>query len=256
MDNIQKKRPSLENLIEGENFGLEILHPGGLNTTNELAQICNIGKDSFVLDVASGTGESACFLTERLGARVIGIDASEFMVERATEKARQRGLNIEFKNGDAHNLPFPNDTFDAVISECTVCLLNKKKVIREMLRVVKPGGYVGIHDICWKEDTSERFKKRLAEIEGERPETLDGWKALFEDAGFVDIKGVDKSELIPLWVKEEMRELGIMGGIKIVSKVFKNWGLAGLRDVLESERIFQSKHTGYAIIVGRKPILD
>jgi len=254
MDNVQKKRPSLENLIEGENFGLEILHPGGLDTTNELAQLCNIEKDSFVLDVASGTGESACFLAEKLGAQVIGIDASEYMIERARGKAKQRDLNVEFKNGDAHNLPFPNDTFDAVISECTVCLLNKEKVIQEMLRVVKPDGYVGIHDICWKEDTPERFKQRLAEIEGERPETLDGWKALFASAGFVDVTCLDKSYLIPMWVKEEMKELGIMGGIKIVSKVFKNWGLAGLADILESERIFQSKHTGYAIIVGRKPM--
>jgi SAM-dependent methyltransferase len=253
MDSIMKKRPSLENLIEGENLGLEILHPGGLDTTNELAQLCNIGKDSLVLDVASGTGESACFLAEKLGARVMGMDASDYMVERATDKAKQRNLNVEFKTGDAHSLPFAEDTFDAVISECTVCLLDKEKVVREMLRVVKPGGHVGIHDICWKEDTPERFRQRLAEIEGERPETLEGWKALFDHAGLVDIKAVDKSYLIPLWVKEEMRELGFAGSIKLFSKILKIWGISGLGDVWESERIFQSKHTGYAIVVGRKP---
>lgn len=253
MDSRLKKRPSLENLIEGENLGLEILHPGGLDTTNELAQLCNIGKGSLVLDVASGTGESACFLAERLAARVTGIDASDYMVERARNKAKHRNLNVEFDTGDAHRLPFAEDTFDAAISECTVCLLDKEKAIREMLRVVKPGGHVGIHDIYWKEDTPERFKQRLAEIEGERPETLEGWKALFDHAGLVDIKVVDKSYLIPVWVKEEMRELGFAGSLKLFSKILKIWGISGLGDVWESEQIFQSKHTGYAIVVGRKP---
>jgi len=255
MVNVTEKRPSLENLIEGENLGLEILHPGGLDTTNELAQLCKIGSISDVLDVASGTGESACFLTEHFGAHVTGIDASAYMNQHAVNKVRKRKLRIEFSTGDAHQLPFPNATFDAVISECTVCLLNKEKVILEMMRVVKPNGYVGIHDICWKEDTPERFKQRLAEIEGERPETLSGWIALFTNSGFIDVIGLDRSELIPMWVKEEMKAIGIKGGFKIVTKVFKNWGFAGLGDVLESERIFQGKHTGYAIIVGRKPPL-
>lgn len=60
--------------------------------------------------------------------------------------------------------------FDAVISESTTCILDNDRAIREMGRVVKPGGYVGIHDLCWKEGPSEYLKRRLAELEGERPE--------------------------------------------------------------------------------------
>jgi ubiquinone/menaquinone biosynthesis C-methylase UbiE len=248
-----KTRPSLENLIESENLGFEILHPGGLEITEELANLCRIGKESYVLDVASGTGESACYLAEKLGARVIGIDGSDFMIERARQKAKQRNLEIEFEKGDAHQLPFTEDTFDAVISECTMCILNKEAAIRAMHRVAKPGAYVGFHDICWKSDTPDHMKKRLDEIEGEKPETLEGWKALCERAGLIEVQAIDRSTLIPLWMKEITRSLRLSSITKIVLKVIRMWGISGLKDAWKSERIFQSRYTGYGIIVGRKP---
>jgi ubiquinone/menaquinone biosynthesis C-methylase UbiE len=254
MTTAKKKHLSLETLVESEDLGLDILHPGGLDITRELARLCRIGKDTSVLDVASGTGESACYLTEELGARVVGIDASEYMIERAKKKALHRNLEIKFEKADAHQLPFGDGTFDRVISECTVCILDKDRAIREMARVVKADGHVGIHDICWKQDTPARIKKRLAEIEGERPETVDGWKALFEKAGLIDVETVDRSFLIPAWMKDIRKKLGFRGQLKIFLKIGRLWGIRGLRDAWQSERIFQSKHTGYGIIVGRKPL--
>ena len=249
----QNKRPSLENLVENEDLGLDILHPGGLELTQQLARLCQIGQDTSVLDVASGTGESACYLAQELGASVVGLDVSDFMIERAKNKAEQRNLEIEFEKADAHQLPFGDETFDRVISECTTCTLDKEKAIREMVRVVKPNGYVGIHDICWKQDTPEPLRFRLAQLEGERPETLEGWKVLFEKAGLVDVKTVDRSLLIPTWMKGIRKKLGIGGQLKIFLKIIRIWGIHGLRVVWESERIFQSQYTGYGLIVGRKP---
>ncbi len=249
----KKKQPSLENLIENEDLGLDILHPGGLDITKELARLCHIGKDASVLDVASGTGESACYLAEDLGARVVGIDVSENMINRAKKKAEQRNLEIEFEKADAHQLPFSDATFDSAISECTVCILDKERVISEMARVIKPDGYVGIHDICWKKDTPQQIKKKLAEIEGERPEMIEGWKVLFEKAGLVDVKTIDRSFWIPIWMKGIRKKLGFIGQLKIFFKIVRIWGVRGLRRVWESNRIFQSKHIGYGIIVGRKP---
>jgi SAM-dependent methyltransferase len=249
----EKTRPSLESIIEREDLGLEILHPGGLDITRELVEPCKIGKDSFVLDVASGTGESACYLAEGLGARIIGIDISDAMIERAKRKAMLQNLAVEFKKGDAHQLPFDDATFDAVVSECTTSILTKEQAIREMARVVKPGGCVGIHDLCWKEDTPEQMKKKLAEIGGERPETLEGWKALFEKAGLVDVIALDKSPLISGRMKSGRKKLGLSRLFTLYLKVLRIWGIAGLRHVWETERIFQSRHTGYGVIAGKKP---
>ncbi len=245
---------SLEKLIESEDVGLEILHPGGLEITRTLAELCHIGEGKLVLDVASGTGESACFLVEEFGCRVIGVDYSDYMVERARRKARMRGLDIEFRRGDAHNLPFEDNMFDAVISECTTCLLDKERAIKEMIRVAKPGGYVGIHDVCWMENTPESLKKKLAELEGERPETLDGWREIFEKLGLENIIAIDKSYLIQDWVKYVKERIGFMGQIKIFIKVLGKWGLSGYRSMREVEKIFQSPYIGYGVIVGRKPL--
>ena len=74
-----------------------------------------------MLDVASGTGEGTCFLVEEFQCHAVGIDISQVMVKRANEKAQKKNLNIDFKIGDAHYLPFENNSFDVVIAECVVC---------------------------------------------------------------------------------------------------------------------------------------
>lgn len=244
--------PSLEALIESEGFGLEILHPGGLKITYELAVMCGIGPGTSVLDVASGTDASACYLTETFRARVVGIDLSDQLLERAKRKAAAKNVAVAFRKGDAHRLEFPDASFDVVISECTTCLLRKEQAIGEMVRVTKPGGRVGIHDMCWQGEPPAAIKERLAANEGERPETLAGWKQLFEAAGLIDVRTVDKSELLPAWTKRIQRQLGIMGQLRVFATIVRRWGLRGLREALESERIFRSAYAGYAIVVGRK----
>jgi arsenite methyltransferase len=249
----EAERPvSLEALIEAEDVGLEILHPGGLQITRELAELCRVGNSSTVLDVASGTGESACYLAEHFGCEVTGVDSSSFMLEKARAKADSR-MRVEFRQGDAHQLPFDADTFDAVISECTTCILNKEVALGEMMRVAKPGGYVGIHDLCWKEETPETMKRRLAELENERPETLHDWKILFERIGLQEVVAIDKSVLIPIWGKEIRRRLGLAAEARMAFKILRRSGLGGLMRIASSARIFQSRHTGYGLIVGRKP---
>lgn len=142
-----------------------------------------------------------------LAAIFIGVDISEHMLKRAKKKAIERGLIIEFKNNDAHNLPFNDNTFDAVISECS--LLDKGKAINEMVRVAKRGGYIDIHDTYWKSHAPEHLKQKLEKIEGEKPETLDAWKNLFKNGGLIDVITVDKSYLIPDWGKYIRKKIGV-----------------------------------------------
>lgn len=248
-----RQRLSLETLVEQEDLGFDVLHPGGLELTRELAVLCKIQPDQTVLEVAAGSGESACYLQESLGCQVTAIDASDRMVEKARKKAAARHLQITFQPADAHHLPFEDNTFDAIIAECAVCLFEKEKALREMVRVAKPGGYIGIHDLCWQKSAPERMKQRLAEIEGERPETLDGWQRLFQTLGLEEVQTRDKAYLIPTWTTSLKTALGITGWISLFLKVIKNGGFKGLQSVFESAKIFQSEHTGYGIIVGRKP---
>ena len=61
-------------------------HLGGLETTKELVELCHIGQDSYVLDIGSGVGATACYLAKTHGCRVMGIDLHQSMVERAIER--------------------------------------------------------------------------------------------------------------------------------------------------------------------------
>lgn len=245
-------RPSLEALVETGQLKLESLHPGGLVLTRELAELCNIREGSRVLDVASGTGETACFLAEQLGARVCGVEHSEEMIRRAEAKARAKALKVDFRKADAAELPFDDAEFDAAICECTLCFLDKQRAIGEMMRVVRPGGCVGMHDLCWNHSVPDRMKRALAEIEGEQPETLEGWTRLFGRAGLAQIKAVDKSGLMAPWMRESRRQLGLSGQLALAVRIVRRWGLPGAWKIAQSARVFTSERLGYCIVVGTK----
>lgn len=121
-----------------------------------------------------------------------------------------------------------------------------------MLRVVRPGGCVGMHDLYWKKGAPDALKRTLAEIEGERPETVEGWRRLFSRAGLVEISVVDKAELMSRWMRESWREVGLARRLALALKVIRRWGIRGLWSVLQSERVFSSERLGYGIVVGTK----
>ncbi len=240
-------KPSLESLVENDDIGLDIFHPGGTNITLELAKLCGIKKNHKVLEVASGSGESSCILTRNFGCEITGIDLSDHLLEQAREKAKIHNLQIDFTKADAHSLPYHDASFDVVISECSLSLMDQKKALSEMVRVLKSGGTLGIADIYWKENTLEDLKQKLFELEGERTETLEGWKKLFENANLSEITTIEKPTLMSEWMKQTKKELGISGQLKIFWKALRRWGITGLIHLKKTEDIFQDEHLGYAL---------
>jgi SAM-dependent methyltransferase len=178
------------------------------------------------------------------------------MVERARARAHEAGVDVEFRQADAHSLPFPAGSFDFVISECTLCLLDKERALGEMVRVARPGGCVGMHDICWREGAPRSTRARLAEIEGERPETLAGWRALFESVGLTEVQALDRSDVIPAWMKEMRRRIGLLGQARLALRILQRWGPVGLLRIGRSQRILSGRHMGYGLLIGRKPRAD
>jgi SAM-dependent methyltransferase len=97
-----------------------------------------------VLDVATGSGNAA-LAAARLGASVVGADYVPSLVERARERAAAERLDVEFVEGDAEALPFPDASFDAVTSVFGVMFApNQERAAAELLRVVRPGGTIAL----------------------------------------------------------------------------------------------------------------
>jgi SAM-dependent methyltransferase len=134
------------NNLEGYNPDADLGLGCGLPT-----QFAKIRKGDVVVDLGSGAGNDAFIARHETGetGKVIGIDFTPAMIELARKNAVARGFNnIEFRQGDIEEMPVTTATVDVVVSNCVLNLVpNKDAVIKEIYRVLKPGGHFSIADI-------------------------------------------------------------------------------------------------------------
>jgi ubiquinone/menaquinone biosynthesis C-methylase UbiE len=168
-------------------------HIGGVEATEALMELCHIGQGSYVLDVGCGAGVTPCFIAQRYGCRVVGVDILERMVERSKERARREKLTdrVEFRVADAQDLPFEDALFDAVITESVSSFPeDKQKAVNEYVRVTKPGGYVGLNESVWRKvpPPPEAVAWAAQDVGANvQPLTSEAWAALLEGAGLREI---------------------------------------------------------------------
>ncbi|WP_114326245.1 class I SAM-dependent methyltransferase [Candidatus Colwellia aromaticivorans] len=133
----------LTQLLLGDSF-----HPGGLTLTKKLAQKTLINRQSLVLDVAAGKGTSAKYLSAHYGAQVFALDLGLENLQDLLPSSSGRNKNLMPIVGDALSLPFVDNALDVVLCECTLCTFsNKSSALKEMYRVLRPGGFIAISDI-------------------------------------------------------------------------------------------------------------
>ena len=116
-----------------------------------------------VADLGSGRGMDVFLASKAVGdtGLVIGIDSNYKMIEKAREIASKNGFkNTEFRLGEIEHLPIGDNTLDLLISNCVINLsTDKQQVYKEIYRVLKQGGRIGISDIMLKRELSEQIKK-------------------------------------------------------------------------------------------------
>lgn len=116
----------------------------GQHVTDTIVAAAQVAQGMRVLDVACGSGEPAISIATLLNGtgEVIGIDLAQAALQTATERATQRQLaNVRFQPADAHDVPFPDNSFDRVTSRLGVMFFsNLPGALREMHRVLKPDG--------------------------------------------------------------------------------------------------------------------
>ncbi|HSV85859.1 MAG TPA: arsenite methyltransferase [Levilinea sp.] len=143
-----------------------------------------------VLDLGSGAGLD-CFLAARqVGptGQVIGVDMTLEMLERARATALRLGIhNVDFRQGYIERLPVEDETVDVIISNCVINLSpDKRQALREMKRVLKPGGRIAIADIVTLGPIASEFGEQPGAWSSCISGALDAerWSAWLEELGF------------------------------------------------------------------------
>ena len=114
-------------------------------------QFAQIKKGDVVVDLGSGAGNDCFIARHETGetGKVIGVDFTPAMIDKARSNAEVRGFNnVEFRQGDIESMPITANTADVIVSNCVLNLVpNKDAVIKDIYRVLKPGGHFSISDV-------------------------------------------------------------------------------------------------------------
>jgi ubiquinone/menaquinone biosynthesis C-methylase UbiE len=143
-----------------------------------------------VVDLGSGAGVDVFKAAEKVGptGRVIGVDMTPEMIDRARGNAAGRGLkNVEFRLGEIEKLPVADLSADLVISNCVINLVpDKGRAFDEILRILKPGGRMVVSDIVTRGEIPEKARRDMELWAGCISGAMDrdGYLALMRARGF------------------------------------------------------------------------
>jgi len=180
----------LKAVPEGANLGLGCGNPVAL---------ASIREGETVLDLGSGAGFD-CFLAgNKVGknGRVIGIDMTPEMIEKARENAKKGNYeNVEFRLGELENIPVADNSVDLIISNCVINLApDKRRVFMEAFRVLKPGGRLMISDIALLKELPDFIKNSIEAYIGCVSGAImrDEYIGVIKAAGFQDVRIIDET---------------------------------------------------------------
>ena len=162
----------------------------GCGLPTEFAQI---RPGNVVVDLGSGAGND-CFVARSITGgkgRVIGIDMTQAMIDRAQSNAQKLGFtNVEFRLGDIENIPLEDGTADVVVSNCVMNLVpDKSRAFSETYRILKPGGHFSISDIVLKGELPAAIRKSAEMYAGciSGAEQMEEYLKTISRAGFINV---------------------------------------------------------------------
>ena len=189
----------IENLDADALVGADEFHIGGREATLNVASVLDLAPGQQVLDVGCGIGGTARFIARSTGAGVTGIDLTPEFVEAAIELTGLVGMGdlVEFKVGSATDLPFMDDSFDAVtMLHVGMNIQNKSQMMGELARVCRTKGTIAIYDVTltgkgdlpypmpWSSTPKFSF-----------PEPANNYEAAAKDAGLQHLGSSDHYDL-------------------------------------------------------------
>ena len=195
---------------------IDEFHIRGRAATLELARAASVDSTKRVLDVGSGVGGTSRCLAREFGCHVTGIDLTDEYCRVAAMLSARIGLGelVDYRQGDATNLPFPDHLFDIVwTAHVAMNVPDKPRLYREMYRVLKPGGTLAIYDILAGPSGPVLFPVPWARTpESSFLATPDELHKLLEESGFKVATWSDTTDVARAWfvsLAERIRRDGL-----------------------------------------------
>src|SRR5438874_695313 len=152
------------------------------------------------LGLGSGRGIDVLLSARRVGptGKAYGLDMTDEMLDLARENQGKAGVtNVEFLKGEIENIPLPDSADDVIISNCVINLsADKRRVLREAFRVLKPGGRFAVSDVVVRGEIPDAVRRSMELWVGCVAGALEEqeYRRLLADAGFVDV-GVEPTRI-------------------------------------------------------------
>ncbi|HXB66244.1 MAG TPA: methyltransferase domain-containing protein [Solirubrobacteraceae bacterium] len=204
------------------------------------AALLGLGDDAHAIDVGCGLGDDARALSRLVGprGRVVGVDASAAMLERARARRQAEDGPVEFIAGDAHQLPFDTDSFHAARVERTLQHLDDPaRVVGELVRVTRPGGIVLAHEPDWgtlvctgRPPALVRAMLAAAETQIRHPWVGRELTGMFVDAGLTDV------EIVPEVLLQRDLEIDIVIDVPLLATDLRAQRHQGVDELLAATR--------------------
>ncbi|HEY0826369.1 MAG TPA: methyltransferase domain-containing protein [Ramlibacter sp.] len=212
---LEKAGKDLDRLTPEDLAPVDEFHVRGRKATLELARAAGLDGAKRVLDVGSGVGGTSRCLAKEFNCRVTGIDLTGEYCRAATLLTARTGLAdlVDYREGDATQLPFQDASFDVVWSEhAAMNIPDKARLYREMSRVLRPGGTLAIYDILAGPSGPVVFPVPWART----PETSflvrpDELRSLLEAAGFTVTNWSDTTDAARAWFVSLAEKIGKEG---------------------------------------------
>ncbi len=225
-------------------LGKKRLRPGGIAATNWLIEQANLNENTKVLEVACNMGTTLVEIVKKYNCNVTGLDKDENFLNQAKENIKKENLEskVNLMIGDATKLPFEDETFDIVINEAMLTMLNqndKEKAVKEYFRVLKKGGKLLTHDITIPKENPEMIKELRQSINVlATPLTKEKWLEILKKAQFEKV--TTQIDHMTLMSKEGMQtDEGKSGMAKILENAKNDPNFA---QFMEMKEFFTKNH--------------
>lgn len=237
----------------------DFLHPGGAALSRRLLELLDLRAGSRVLDVAAGTGATALLAAREHGWNVIAIEQSPELVGAARTAVDAGGLagQVEVVRGEAEALPVGSASADAVVCECALCTFSSPATgVAEWVRVLRPGGVVGITDVTRRGELPASLDAAVAQaacLSGARP--VEGYRALLEAGGLVLLREEDHGDAAAALATSVHEKLVAAELLERLGHLrLPDGALGRAREVLRDVRAaIADGRLGYSLWVAEKP---